>query len=213
MLAAYLHHLLPVWLAYVIVVASPGPSNMAIMGTAMERGRAAGLALALGVVTGSMIWAMMAASGLSAMLAVWANALLAIKIAGGLYLLYLAIKAARSAIRPAAQFAALRPATRAALYRRGVLMHLTNPKAILGWIAIMSLALRPGAVESGAPAHILPPLIAGCAVLGIVINLGYALVFSTPVMARAYQRARRGIDGLLAAVFGYAGLRLLLSRA
>ncbi len=201
--------LLLVYLSYVIAVASPGPSNMAIMGVAMGQGRRAGLALATGVLTGSYIWALAAAAGLSALLTAWAGALVLLKIAGGLYLLWLAVKSARAAARPDPG-----PSTPAApvplgrLYRRGVLLHLTNPKAVLGWMAIMSLGLAPA---SGTPAQ-LPAILGGCALLGVVIFPGYALLFSTAPMVRGYRQARRWIEGLMAAVFGAAGLRLLLSR-
>ncbi|QRZ12438.1 LysE family translocator [Paracoccus methylovorus] len=174
----------------------------------MHQGRAAAVALALGVVTGSMFWAILAATGLSTVLTAYAEAIFAIKIAGGLYLLCLAYKSAKSALSSDARQAKATPlANKATLYRRGVLLHLSNPKAILGWIAIMSLGLRPD-----APSYTFQAIIVGCAVLGLLINVGYALVFSTMLMGRAYQKSRRWIEGLLAAIFGYAGIRLLLSR-
>ena len=55
------------------------------------------MALALGVATGSFTWALLTVFGLSAILATYASALLAIKIFGGLYLLWLAYKSLRSA--------------------------------------------------------------------------------------------------------------------
>lgn len=203
-----IQHLLIVYTAYFIAVASPGPSTMAIMGTAMSQGRASAVALALGVMTGSLFWAMLAAAGLSTLLTGYADTLLVIKIAGGLYLLYLAYKSAKSALSPnARQVKAEAPARRLTLYRKGVLLHLTNPKSILGWAAIMSLGLRPD-----APPHTLTAILAGCAILGLIIFVGYALMFSTEIMGRAYQKSRRWIEGTLAMVFGYAGLRLLLSK-
>lgn len=48
--------------------------------------------------------------------------------------------------------------------------------------------------------------------LGVIIFVGYALIFSAAPMARAYRKIRRWIEGALALVFGYAGLRLLLAR-
>lgn len=203
-----IQHLLIVYTAYFIAVASPGPSTMVIMGTAMSQGRASAVALALGVMTGSLFWAILAAAGLSTLLTGYADALLVIKIAGGLYLLYLAYKSAKSALSPnARQVKAEAPARRLTLYRKGVLLHLTNPKSILGWAAIMSLGLRPD-----APPHTLTAILAGCAILGLIIFVGYALMFSTEIMGRAYQKSRRWIEGTLAMVFGYAGLRLLLSK-
>ncbi|MCY1269883.1 hypothetical protein D9M70_183950 [compost metagenome] len=48
-----LHHLLLVFTAYIVGAASPGPSNMRIMGVAMNQGRRPALLLAAGVVSGS----------------------------------------------------------------------------------------------------------------------------------------------------------------
>jgi threonine efflux protein len=202
------HQLLLVFTAYVIAAGSPGPSNMRIMGAAMHQGRQAALTLAAGVITGSIFWGMMAATGVSAILTRYAEALIVLKIFGGLYLLFLALKAGRAALmsdaaaRPVAGEAA---ASRSALYRRGLLMHLGNPKAVLGWIALMTLGLGPGASW-----HNVVAILAGCAVLSVTIFCGYAIVFSTAPMVRLYRRARRWIEGVLAAFFGFAGLRLLL---
>ncbi len=144
---ADLHHLLIVYTAYVIAAGSPGPSNMRIMGVAMHRGRRAALLLAAGVVSGSIFWGMMAATGISALLTRYAEALFILKIFGGLYLLYLAYKAGRAALTSddRAREAPLKDAalSGASLYRRGLLMHLTNPKSILAWIALMTLGLGP----------------------------------------------------------------------
>ncbi|MEN0099996.1 MAG: LysE family translocator, partial [Brucella pseudogrignonensis] len=94
--AAY--QLLLVYTTYVIAAGSPGPSNMRIMSVAMNQGRKAGLMFAAGVVTGSIFWGLMAATGVSAILTRFAEALIVLKIFGGLYLLYLAFKAARAAM-------------------------------------------------------------------------------------------------------------------
>lgn len=76
--------------------ASPGPSNLAVMATAMNAGRKSALILALGIVSGSVAWGLLAAFGLSAVLATYSGALIAMKIIGGLYLLWLAARSARS---------------------------------------------------------------------------------------------------------------------
>ncbi|KLK93895.1 amino acid transporter [Microvirga vignae] len=207
----YLDQLLLVYAAYVIATASPGPSNMAIMGVAMSHGRAPALVLAAGIVTGSLFWAILAATGISTVLSAYAGALVALKIAGGLYLLYLAYRSARSALSATVPQTLSRAdgsrADHVALYRRGVLLHLTNPKAILAWIAIMSLGLKPDA----AP-YALAAILGGCLVLGIIVFGGYALIFSTGPMVYAYQKTRRWIEGTLAVFFGFAGLRLLSAK-
>ncbi|WP_035181489.1 LysE family transporter, partial [Achromobacter xylosoxidans] len=94
-----------------------------------------------------------------------------------------------------------------ARYRQGVFMHVGNPKAIMAWTAIISLGMGP----DGA-AHELPAIVGGCVALGVGVFGGYALLFSTASMAALYARARRAIEGALAAVFAAAGLKLLFSR-
>lgn len=207
-----LNHLIVVFTAYVIAAGSPGPSTLRIMGVAMNHGRRAGLALAAGVISGSLFWGLSAATGVSALLARYAEALTVLKIFGGLYLLYLAVRAARSALTsdwttsngPAREET---PLSSIALYRHGLIMHLANPKAVLAWIALVTLGL--GAEPSWRD---VATILAGCAVLSVMIFAGYALVFSTAPMIRLYRKARRGIEGVLAAFFGFAGLRLLMSR-
>lgn len=209
---ADLHHLALVFIAYIIGAASPGPSNMRIMAVAMTRGRASALMMAAGVISGSLFWGCMAATGVSALLAQFAGALVLLKIGGGLYLLYLAVKAVKSAATAdetlARQSQANAALTGFSLYRRGLLMHIANPKALLGWVATMTLGLG-----SDATAGTVALILAGCAVLSVTIFGGYALMFSTEVMIGAYRRARRWIEGTLALVYGVAGIKLVLSRA
>ena len=85
---------------------------------------------------------------------------------------------------------------------------MTNPKAALAWIAIMSLGL-----QADAPIWVGAVLVAGTGLLSIVIHSLYALAFSTRTMVRIYGRARRWIQGLLGAFFCFAGIRLLTSRS
>jgi len=211
-MSSNLHQLLLVYAAYVIAAGSPGPSNMQIMGVAMNHGRRAALLLAAGVVSGSIFWGLMAATGISAVLTRYAEALILLKIFGGLYLLYLAFKAGRAALTSDDRTMGTVPADQrlsgSALYRRGLLMHLGNPKAVLGWIALVTLGLG-----SDSSWHTLAAILGGCALLSVTIFCGYALIFSTAPMVRIYRRARRGIESTLAVFFGVAGLRLLLSRA
>ncbi len=207
-----LHNLLLVFTAYIIGAASPGPSNMRIMGVAMHQGRRSALLLAAGVISGSFFWGSLAATGVSAVLTQYAQALVVLKILGGLYLIFLAVKAGRSALttdeKMATQLAQAPRDSGFRLYQRGLLMHLTNPKALLGWVATMTLGLGPGASSMTVAV-----ILAGCAVLSITIFCGYAVVFSTAPMVKGYRKARRWIEGALAAVFAAAGLKLLLSRS
>ncbi|SCX35377.1 LysE family translocator [Agrobacterium rosae] len=199
-----------VYATYLLATASPGPSNMAIMATAMRDGRGPALALAAGVITGSLFWAILAATGISAVLAAYADALFVIKILGGVYLLFLAFRAGRSAMRETSDRMTTQanapPPRYRQLYRQGILMHIGNPKAVLAWIAIMSLGLR-----NDTPSGVLPTIIGGCALLGVFVFGGYAVLFSTAPMIALYGRLRRWIEGGLCVLFTVAGLKLLAS--
>ncbi|MCI5077604.1 LysE family transporter [Oricola sp.] len=201
-------HMALVFAAFVMAAASPGPAVLGIMATSMAAGRKAGMAFAAGVLTGSMTWAFLAAVGLSAWLQAFAFGLVVLKLAGGLYLLWLAWKSLRSMLAADAKTlpAAMTSAPLWLQYRRGALLHLTNPKAVLSWIAIVSVTQADGG--NGA---VLAATVAGCFLLGIVIFQGYALIFASRIMMRQYLKLRRAIEGVLAAVFGYAGLRLIAS--
>jgi len=195
--------------AYTVGVASPGPSNMAIMATAMSRGRRQALALASGVVCGSLMWGLAAALGLSALIRTYSWALVALKVLGGLYLLFLSWKAARAAFAPHAPGLDIRigSSTKWRAFTGGLGMHLTNPKAIFVWLTIVALALPPGASQDHAFG-----VVASCAVIGASVFFGYALAFSTAVARAIYSKGHRWFNATLSAVFAMAGMRLLLSR-
>jgi threonine/homoserine/homoserine lactone efflux protein len=195
--------------AFLVGCASPGPSVLAVMGMAMAQGRARALALASGIVSGSLFWGLCAAFGLAAVMQRYAAALVFVKLLGGLYLLWMAWQAARKAAlgtraHTGAELAAA-PGYRQ-LYARGAAIHLTNPKSIVVWLSVVSLALPAGA---GAPDAL--GFVASCVPLSAAVFTCYALAFSTIAARRAYQAGERGINAMLAGVFGYAGVRMLLS--
>jgi threonine efflux protein len=196
--------------AFLLAIASPGPNVLAVIGTSMSVGRRSGIALALGVAAGSFCWALLTAAGLSALLAAYAWALTAIKVAGGFYLLWLAYKSLRSA----ASAHDIEAKTLAGVNRgpvgylmRGFTIQMTNPKAALAWIAIISLGLH-----EAAPLWVAFVIVVGTSILSVIIHCVYAIAFSTTAMVRLYSRARRWIQAALGAFFAVAGIRLLASR-
>jgi threonine/homoserine/homoserine lactone efflux protein len=195
--------------AFLIGCASPGPSVLAVMGMAMAQGRARALVLASGIVTGSLCWGLCAALGLAALMQRYAAALLVVKVAGGLYLLWMAWQAARKAVQGTRAHARTDVAAAPGyghLYVRGAAMHLTNPKAIVVWLSVVSLALPAAAGAADALGFV-----ASCVPISAAVFACYALAFSTSPARRAYQAGERGINAVLAGVFGYAGVRMILS--
>lgn len=195
------------WLAYAIATLSPGPAVFGIMNVAMVSGRLAALHFSFGVICGSFFWALSAVFGLTSLLLAYPRFLVAVKLIGGGYLLWLAWKAARSALatKPVNTGASMH-ADKRSCFLRGLFLHLTNPKAIVAWAAIATLAMPAGASFGFAGS-----LVAGCAVLGVSIFCGYALLFSTARARDLYAAGRRYIESAVAAVFGAAAIKLLLS--
>jgi len=208
-ISMYLPGIALAYSAFLLGIASPGPNVLAVIGTSMGDGRRSGIALALGI-AGSFCWALLTASGLSALLSSYASALTMIKITGGLYLLWLAYKALQSAataqdIAPTSLSVSGRGTLR--YVTRGFTIQMTNPKAALVWIAIISLGLH-----ENAPAWVGFAIVGGTAVLSAIIHCLYAITFSTAAMVRVYVRARRWIQAALGAFFAVAGVRLLTTR-
>ncbi len=80
-------HLSSLFLAlgiFAIGFVSIGPNILAIIGTSMQRGRRQGAALAMGVGTGSGVWACLAVTGLTGLVTAYAWAITVIKVFGAL---------------------------------------------------------------------------------------------------------------------------------
>ncbi|WP_186141339.1 LysE family translocator [Burkholderia gladioli] len=174
---------------YLVGTVSPGPANLSIANTSLHYGRKPGFAMAAGVISGSLCWGVTAAAGMSALLMSYRQCLIALKVLGAVYLLWLAYKAVRGAYSGQDPLAAAAPAPRDRLmrfYLQGLGIHLTNPKAILTWLTVTSLGLSPH-----APAWTSFVLVACCALLGAAIFAGYALAFSARAAGPLFARTRK----------------------
>lgn len=196
--------LLSVALAFFVVTASPGPANIALATVSMSAGRRSGMLFGAGLSIGLAFWGVVAATGLGALLQSSVYLLGAVKIAGGLYLLWLAIRSARSALEP--KDAAPGAAREGRWFRRGLILNLSNPKAVVAWMAALSMGLGTG---DGAAQVIAATLI--CVALGFLNYTAHAMAFSLSGAMTAYRRARRWIDGAVAGLFAVAGLGLIRS--
>lgn len=193
---------------YAIAAISPGPAMMATMGAAMESGRKAGVLLGFGIVASSMFWGLLSVFGLSALLISYPNALGFIQIFGCVYLLYLAYKTLRSVtskrelkISPTS----LSKKDELSFFLHGCALNITNPKAIITWIAIISLGLTPD-----SPLWVVFAVIGGTMIFAFIFYTAIAVVFSTEKMVNFYSIAWRWIDAFMGLFFIYAACALLM---
>lgn len=194
--------------AALLATGSPGPATLNIAGTAMTAGRPFALAVAGGVATGSLMWSTAAAFGLGAVMLANAWLFELLRYAGAGYLIFLAFKSARSALKPgdvapkAVQYGSLRRA-----YAGGLALHLTNPKPILFFGSLYAIGVPP----QTSPLTLLI-IIGAMALQSTLVFAGYALLFSSAPAVRAYLRLRRWFEGLFTLAFGYAGFKILTAR-
>ena len=200
---------LPLILAASLVAsASPGPATLAIADTSMRAGRRMGVALSLGVATGSLAWSIAAALGLAAVMISSAWALEAMRYLGAGYLMFLAIKSARSALKGPAAIARTELAPSASRsYFKGLALHLTNPKPILFFGSLYTLGVSP---ETSHRELVI--VIAAIGLQSLAVFTGYAWLFSDARVARGYARLRRWFDAAFAAIFAGASIKILTSR-
>ena len=204
-----LNGLTAIFAAFFVVAASPGPATLAVSTVSAASGRKNGILFGAGLAIGLAVWGIVAATGLGALLQTTTHLLTFLKIAGGLYLLWLAYKSARTAVRQQTDHDKsddLRPLSKERCFTRGLILNLSNPKAVIAWMAALSVGLATDHSVLNIPIATF-----GCALIGLLIYIAYALAFSLPVVMQGYARFRRWIDGVVATMFAMAGLALLRS--
>ena len=125
-------------LAASFITLAPGPDNLLVLGLGMARGRRSGVAFGFGCALGCLNHTLLAALGVSALIAASPRTFAALKIAGGLYLVYLGIQAIRNARPLTAPAAAGTPSeSPRKLIVKGLVANAINPKVILFFLAFL----------------------------------------------------------------------------
>ncbi len=142
------------------VVLAPGPAQALVLSRALGEGRRAGVLTAVGLNVGTLLHALAAGLGLSALLATSATAFAALRFAGAAYLVILGLGALRASPAVAVRPEAPAPGPSRA-FTRAVAIGVLNPK-----VALFLLAFVPPFVD---PAR--GPVLAQFAVLGAILAL------------------------------------------
>ncbi len=196
--------------ASALLAATPGPDMALFLSRTLGGGRAHGFAALAGAMTGLLVHTFAAALGLSALLAASARAYDAVKLAGALYLLYLAYGALRhgAALRLEGQGGANGGLARS--YLTGLLINLTNPKIILFFVTFL-----PQFIDVGDAAASEKFFFLGLAFIavGASVNAGVIAVAARFVAAaKANPRAIRWFDYGFAGLMGAFAARLVLAQ-
>jgi threonine/homoserine/homoserine lactone efflux protein len=118
-----------------LLALSPGPDNLFVTAQSARYGQKAGFVVTLGLCTGLVGHTLAVALGLAALIRDSALAFMVLKTAGAIYLLYLAWQAWRAGVDTGQMEV---PALAGkALYLRGIIMNLTNPKVSMFFLAFL----------------------------------------------------------------------------
>lgn len=195
--------------ASVLLALTPGPDNLFVLAQAMQRGKMAGIAVTIGLCTGLLVHTAAVALGVAAIFSASALAFSLLKYIGAGYLIYLAYLSfkAKGTSREDGQVEIV-PFGK--LYRRGIIMNVTNPK-----VSLFFLAFLP---QFTSPIH--GPLLPQILLLGLLFIISTILVFGgVSILAgtigayfRKSPRAEVILNRLAGSVFLALAIKLALSK-
>ena len=197
--------------ACLLLAATPGADMALFLSRTLAGGRAEGFAAQAGANAGLMVHTFAAALGLSALLAASAQIYEAVKIAGALYLLWLAFQAIRhgSALKLKADGAA-RGGVRGA-FLNGLLINLTNPKIVLFFVTFLPQFIDARDAHASAKLFLLG---LGFIIVTTAVNAVVILVAGRFVAAaKRNPRALRVFDYAFAALMSAFAARIVWSEA
>jgi threonine/homoserine/homoserine lactone efflux protein len=134
-----------------VVSATPGPNMLLVLSMSARHGLRSAIATMAGCMTALLTMMSISAAGLGALLQMFPTVFDALRMAGAAYLAYLGIKCWRAPVHDQAQDAAApvqTSASLAGLYRQGMLVAASNPKAILFAVAFFPQFINPEAAQA-----------------------------------------------------------------
>lgn len=206
---------LPVLLAFaaatLVLAATPGPDMALQLSRAINYGRGHGLAAMSGAMTGILVHTSLVALGISVLIIAAPPLFLALKIAGAVYLIWLAWQALTQGggLRIAA--AAQRRPTLGQSFAAGLGINLLNPKVVLFFVTFL-----PQFVDAHDPMATGKLFVLGGEFVLVSLPIGLLIVYAAEWVAAAFKRSRwveRALNWGFAAVFASFAAIILTAQA
>ena len=194
-------------LACFVLFITPGPDMSLFLAKTVSGGRRAGMAAMLGAFAGCLVHTVLAALGLSALLAASETAFFVLKVVGGFYLLWLAIDAVRHGSALNIKREARPDESVWRTFVLGVGVNLTNPKVVLFFVTFLPQFVSPSDPHAGQKL-----LFLGFYFTAINLPLCALLVLGADrviALLRTRPRVMRAIDYTFAGIFGAFAVKIL----
>lgn len=198
------------WAVFTLALISPGPDFIIVSSTALSRGRLEGIKAAAGIACVTGVYAFVCLAGLSVLLEHYSWLMIGLKLGGGIYLVYLGSLliwhsfSKTEAIENPSHTPSI--SVRRSSFSLGVLTCLTNPKAIVFFASIFSMALtKETTLETKMTLEMMVPLTAFIWFSVVAVGL------SLSSMRTRYERWKMAMDRLVGGVLAALGLRLLFT--
>jgi len=198
-------------LACFVLFITPGPDMSLFLAKTMSGGRKAGIASMLGAMTGCCVHTLLAALGVSALLAASATAFTVLKIVGALYLLWLAIDAVRHGSALNLKSEAKQDVSFWSTFLVGVGINLTNPKVVLFFVTFL-----PQFVQVGDPAASSKLVFLGLYFITFTAPLGAIMILGADkviAVLKGRPKVMRTLDYSVAGLFSAFALKILAASA
>jgi threonine/homoserine/homoserine lactone efflux protein len=198
-------------LACFVLFITPGPDMSLFLSKTLAGGRRHGIAAMLGAMAGCCVHTVLAAVGVSALLAASVTAFTVLKIVGALYLGWLALDAMRHGSALSVARGEVLEAGTWQTFLTGVGINLTNPKVVLFFVTFLSQFITVG--DPHAPAKL---LFLGLyfVVLSVPLAVGMILGAERLIASlKARPRVMRAIDWCFAGIFGAFAVKILMTQA
>jgi homoserine/homoserine lactone efflux protein len=199
------------FLTWSLVALTPGPAVICSVTQATRYGFRSSLIGISGIQAGNFLFFVCIALGIGALLATATTAFTVLRIIGALYLLYLGVRIIGSTIRrPTSKPIPSTPAptTQRNLFLQGLLIQITNPKALLFVSALLPQFIDP---HRSAPLQLAILVLTTIVVDLIVLSL-YAYFAQRGVESLRNSRFSRWLERVFGGTLVFFGVRLLLSR-
>jgi threonine/homoserine/homoserine lactone efflux protein len=197
------------WLTFCLTTTvaclTPGQAVLFVVSAALARGAGPGMAAAGGILAANVLWIVLSATGIAAVVVTSATVFAVLKWTGAAYLVFLGVRMLFST--PAAAVAAPSAERGSRVFLRGVLVQGANPTAPVFFLALLPQFVDP----AGAVGRQLFVLGASSLVIELVVLAFYVYL---GVRARDLVQGRLGgwLERACAVLLIAAGARLVLVR-